>query len=83
MITIPLENGENRIELKYHIPYLQEGMYISAAAFAVLLIDCLRRALRIWLRQSTGTSESDRSGEEIEKHDIPKGRYREISGGKD
>ena len=46
MITIPLENGENRIELKYHIPYLQEGMYISAAAFAVLLIDCLRRALR-------------------------------------
>ena len=36
-----------------------------------------------WLWQSTETQESDKSGEEIEKHDIPKGRYREISGGKD
>ena len=43
--------------------------------------DCLHKT--VWLRQSTGTSESDRSGEEIEKHDIPKGRYKEISGGKD
>ena len=46
MITIPLENGGNQIELTYHIPYLKEGLYVSIAAFAVLLIDCLRRTLR-------------------------------------
>jgi uncharacterized membrane protein YfhO len=45
MITVPLVDGENKIELTYHVPYLKEGMYVSAAALAVLLIDALRRFL--------------------------------------
>ena len=45
MITIPLVNGENRIELTYQIPFLREGMYISAAAFGALLIDILYRLI--------------------------------------
>ena len=43
MITIPLVNGQNAIELKYEIPYAREGMYISAAAAGVLLLDILFR----------------------------------------
>lgn len=43
MITVPLVNGSNEIELTYQIPYVREGMYISAAAFGVLLIDILCR----------------------------------------
>ena len=43
MITVPLVNGENRIELTYHVPYLREGMYVSAAALVVMLVDALRR----------------------------------------
>lgn len=43
MITVPLVNGENRIELTYHVPYLREGMCVSAAALVVLLMDALRR----------------------------------------
>lgn len=43
MITIPLVNGQNAIELKYEIPYVREGMYISAAAAGVLLFDILFR----------------------------------------
>ena len=45
MITVPLVDGHNKIELTYHVPYLKEGMYVSAAALAVLLIDALRRFL--------------------------------------
>lgn len=45
MTTIPLVNGVNEIELTYHIPFLQEGMYISAAACGVLLIDILYRLI--------------------------------------
>ena len=45
MITIPLVNGRNEIELTYQIPYLREGMYISVAAFGILLIDILFRLL--------------------------------------
>jgi hypothetical protein len=36
-------NGQNAIELKYEIPYVREGMYISAAAAGVLLFDILFR----------------------------------------
>jgi hypothetical protein len=43
MITIPLLNGQNAVELKYEIPYVREGMYISAAAAGVLLLDILFR----------------------------------------
>ena len=43
MITIPLVDGTNKIELTYEIPFLREGMYISAAALAVMLIDALCR----------------------------------------
>ena len=43
MITIPLVDGSNEIELTYEIPYLREGLYISAAALAVMLIDALCR----------------------------------------
>ena len=43
MITIPLVDGANKIELTYEIPFLREGMYISAAALAVMLIDALCR----------------------------------------
>lgn len=43
MTTIPLVNGVNEIELTYHIPFLKEGMYVSAAACGVLLIDILYR----------------------------------------
>ena len=43
MITIPLLNGQNAVELKYEIPYVREGMYISAAAAGVLLLDILLR----------------------------------------
>ena len=43
MITIPLVNGRNEIELTYHIPYLREGICVSAAALAALLIDALCR----------------------------------------
>ena len=35
--------GSNEIELTYEIPYLREGLYISAAALAVMLIDALCR----------------------------------------
>ena len=45
MITIPLVDGTNEIELTYQVPFLREGMYISAAAFGVLLIDILYRLL--------------------------------------
>ncbi len=45
MITIPLVDGSNEIELTYEIPYLKEGMIISAAALAVMLIDSLCRWL--------------------------------------
>ena len=45
MITIPLVDGKNEIELKYQIPYLREGIYISAAALAVMLIDGLCRLI--------------------------------------
>ena len=43
MITIPLVNGRNEIELTYHIPYLREGICVSVAALAALLIDALCR----------------------------------------
>lgn len=43
MITIPLVDGENNIEMTYHIPYLREGMYISAAALIVVLLDAVIR----------------------------------------
>ena len=43
MITIPLVDGENRIELNYTIPFVREGMVISAAALIVLLIDIVCR----------------------------------------
>jgi len=43
MITIPLEDGRNEIELIYHVPYLREGICVSVFALAVLLIDALRR----------------------------------------
>jgi uncharacterized membrane protein YfhO len=45
MITVPLVDGRNEIELKYEVPYLREGMYISAAVFGVFLIDCLCRLI--------------------------------------
>ena len=45
MITIPLINGTNKIELTYQIPYLREGMYISLAAVGTLLVDILLRLL--------------------------------------
>ena len=43
MITIPLVDGKNNIEMNYHVPYLQEGMYVSAAALVVILLDALIR----------------------------------------
>ena len=43
MITIPLVDGDNRIELNYTIPFVREGMVISAAALIVLLIDIVCR----------------------------------------
>ena len=43
MITVRLVDGKNEIEMKYHIPFLREGMYVSAAALGVLLIDALSR----------------------------------------
>ena len=45
MITIPLVNGQNTIELTYQPPFVREGMYISAGALAVLLIDILCRLI--------------------------------------
>ena len=45
MITIPLVDGRNEIELTYQIPFLREGMYVSAAALGILLIDILIRLL--------------------------------------
>lgn len=45
MITIPLVDGENKIELAYTIPYLREGMIVSAGALAVLLLDILCRGI--------------------------------------
>ena len=43
MITVPLEDGKNEVELTYQVPYIREGIYVSAAALAVLLIDMLVR----------------------------------------
>ena len=45
MITIPLVNGQNTIELTYQPPFVREGMYISAGTLAVLLIDILCRLI--------------------------------------
>ena len=51
MITIPLENGKNNIELTYHVPYVREGMYVSAAALAVVLLDALIRGVAAFRRR--------------------------------
>ena len=51
MITIPLVDGENNIELAYAIPYLWEGMIVSAGALAVLLLDMLCRGIASWRRK--------------------------------
>lgn len=51
MITIPLVDGENKIEMSYTIPYLREGMIVSAGALAVLLLDILSRGIASWRRK--------------------------------
>lgn len=43
MITIPLVDGQNTIIMNYKIPFVREGMAISAAALIVLLIDIVCR----------------------------------------
>ena len=54
MITVPLVDGENEIELTYEIPYLRIGLYISAAAFAVILLDALWRGLAARKKKKAG-----------------------------
>lgn len=43
MITIPLVDGQNTIIMNYKIPFVREGMVISASALIVLLIDIVCR----------------------------------------
>ena len=37
LISIPLEDGNNIIEMKYEVPYLQEGLYVSVGGVVMFI----------------------------------------------